>query len=173
MPTDACRYSAPLPGLTLPLSSHRLPPHPTLAVAQARNAHSVQVATWNDWGEGTTIEPSAEEGFEQLLRLQQSVRGVREEGPMREALRAYNALKASTWQYCDNVPLAGRIDCGDIGSTESTCEASGCCWRPTNVYGRPWCFQRSSQPVCTCSDALRNCSQTPGDRLCCCTHHLL
>ena len=144
----------------------------TLDAAAARGAHAVQLVTWNDWREGTAIEPSAEEGFAQLLRLQRRVRGFHDEAPMRRALRAYNALKAPTWRHCDNVPIADRLDCGQVGSNAETCAASGCCWRPTASPGKPWCFHRAATPVCTCSDALRNCSATPQDRLCCCTHNI-
>ncbi len=39
------------------------------AAAQARG-QIVQIATWNDWGEGTQIEPSREFGYRDLERLQ-------------------------------------------------------------------------------------------------------
>ena len=38
----------------------------TLAQALATQAEVVQIATWNDWGEGTSIEPSAEYGTRDL-----------------------------------------------------------------------------------------------------------
>ena len=34
------------------------------------NAPIVQLATWNDWGEGTQIEPSAEFGYRDLETVQ-------------------------------------------------------------------------------------------------------
>lgn len=144
----------------------------TLRLAQARHAHAVQVVTWNDWREGTVMEPSAEEGFTQLLRLQEYLLTRREEPRMVAAVRAYNALKADTWHRCDNAPVEARRDCGHVHSTQTSCELSGCCWRETSVAGRPWCFHRASAPVCTCRHDLRNCSATPQDRLCCCTHGL-
>jgi hypothetical protein len=40
-----------------------------LAIAQARPI--IQIATWNDWGEGTQIEPSREFGYRDLEHIQQ------------------------------------------------------------------------------------------------------
>lgn len=42
----------------------------TLAAALSSDAEIVQVATWNDWGEGTQIEPSREHGTRDLAVLQ-------------------------------------------------------------------------------------------------------
>eukprot|EP00933_Yihiella_yeosuensis_P082624 TRINITY_DN9656_c0_g8_i1.p1 TRINITY_DN9656_c0_g8~~TRINITY_DN9656_c0_g8_i1.p1 ORF type:complete len:521 (+),score=133.04 TRINITY_DN9656_c0_g8_i1:65-1627(+) len=43
-----------------------------------------------------------------------------------------------------------RKDCGHMGSTQSDCEASGCCWRPA-VEGSdgdaPWCFYSQGGPA--------------------------
>ena len=79
------------------------------------------------------MEPSAEEGFTQLLRLQETLRGYRDAAPMRAALQAYNGLQASTWRRCDGVAMAARADCGDVTTTEASCKASGCCWWPTST----------------------------------------
>ncbi|WP_205678823.1 glycoside hydrolase family 71/99-like protein [Aquisphaera insulae] len=42
----------------------------TLGEALAGRPPFVQVATWNDWGEGTQVEPSAEVGFRDLETIQ-------------------------------------------------------------------------------------------------------
>jgi hypothetical protein len=42
----------------------------TLAMAEAAHPPFIQVATWNDWGEGTQIEPSLEFGYRDLEVLQ-------------------------------------------------------------------------------------------------------
>lgn len=42
----------------------------TLAKALASGAPAVQIATWNDWGEGTQIEPSVEFGYRDLETTQ-------------------------------------------------------------------------------------------------------
>ena len=131
-------------------------------------ADVVQVATWNDWQEGTIIEPSAEEGFTHLLNLQQIITGSTNEAAMLAAVQGFNALKANVWHYCDNVPIADRVDCGH--SDETSCEAANCCWRPVATSGRPHCFSKPDEPVCSCRNDLRNCTAVPGDRLCCCTH---
>ncbi|MEZ0326187.1 MAG: glycoside hydrolase family 71/99-like protein [Fimbriimonas sp.] len=47
----------------------------TLRQALASKAPLIQVATWNDWGEGTMIEPSVENGYRDLEILQSLRRG--------------------------------------------------------------------------------------------------
>ncbi len=42
----------------------------TLEMAEASGAPFIQVATWNDWGEGTQIEPSLEFGYRDLEVIQ-------------------------------------------------------------------------------------------------------
>lgn len=44
--------------------------HKTLTKALTSKAKLVQIATWNDWGEGTVIEPSVEYGYRDLETLQ-------------------------------------------------------------------------------------------------------
>jgi len=39
-------------------------------MAEASHAPFIQLATWNDWGEGTQVEPSVEFGFRDLELLQ-------------------------------------------------------------------------------------------------------
>lgn len=48
----------------------------TLADALGRGAPLVQVATWNDWGEGTQIEPSVEFGYRDLETTQRLRRKI-------------------------------------------------------------------------------------------------
>jgi len=54
-----------------------------------------------------------------------------------------------------NVQDIGKMDCGHSGSTQATCEASGCCWHPAlasetqhnlTVGGTPWCYYNSLHP---------------------------
>jgi hypothetical protein len=42
----------------------------TLQRAMSSNAKMIQIATWNDWGEGTVIEPSIEFGYRDLQLIQ-------------------------------------------------------------------------------------------------------
>ncbi|NND95711.1 MAG: hypothetical protein HKN47_00110 [Pirellulaceae bacterium] len=46
----------------------------TLEKALATKSRMIQIATWNDWGEGTQIEPSQEFGFRDLEFIQKSRR---------------------------------------------------------------------------------------------------
>ncbi len=46
----------------------------TIDHAFAANSRLIQIATWNDWGEGTQIEPSKEFGYRDLEVLQKSRR---------------------------------------------------------------------------------------------------
>jgi hypothetical protein len=48
----------------------------TLRRALKSHAPFVQLATWNDWGEGTMIEPSEEFGYRDLEFLQRSRRDL-------------------------------------------------------------------------------------------------
>jgi hypothetical protein len=43
----------------------------TMEMASESNARLIQIATWNDWGEGTVIEPSREFGYRDLEFVQQ------------------------------------------------------------------------------------------------------
>merc|ERR1719453_1029580 len=145
-----------------------------MSAARSHGAALVQAATWNDWQEGTSFEPSAEEGFAQLLGLQRHILGYEDEGQMRAAVSRYNAEKAEKWQQCDNVPPPERRDCGFHGVSQGGCEASGCCREPTSMPGVAWCFHRAAEPVCACpAESVRDCDASKStrlDRLCCCTH---
>lgn len=46
----------------------------TLSTALSQNPIAIQVATWNDWQEGTQIEPSVEFGYRDLAELQSARR---------------------------------------------------------------------------------------------------
>jgi hypothetical protein len=65
----------------------------TLARAFALRPAVIQIATWNDWGEGTQIEPSLEFGSRDLETLQEARRRVDAAFPFRAA----------------DLPLASRI----------------------------------------------------------------
>mmetsp|Transcript_14361 Transcript_14361/g.28682 ORF Transcript_14361/g.28682 Transcript_14361/m.28682 type:complete len:591 (-) Transcript_14361:142-1914(-) len=146
--------------------------------AKIGNADVIQIITWNDWQEGTSFEPSYEEGFTQLLRLQENLLGRRDEGAMLDAVKRYNKDKAQDWgHYCDNDDKEAR-DCGYPGSNKKECDAKGCCWRQyeakllSNGDGNklPMCFHRSEKFVCNCANDIRDCEAKPQDRLCCCKH---
>lgn len=72
----------------------------TLSIAFGAKPAFLQIATWNDWGEGTVIEPSDEFGFRDLEKTQELVRAngwadmpwVADD--LRLPLALYNARKA-------------------------------------------------------------------------------
>jgi len=142
----------------------------SIDAARESGADVLQAVTWNDWQEGTSFEPSAEEGYTQLLRLQKHILGHEDKASMRDAVFAYNDIKAAEWQQCDRVLPPSKVDCGTRDSTQLSCEASGCCWRPSSQPG-PWCFHKAPAPGICGGHALgiRNCTRTPEDRLCHCS----
>ena len=61
---------------------------------------------------------------------------------------------------CDNA--TEKSECGFFGIDQFGCEDIGCCWRESNVFGEPWCFQRPAEietetldPSCVLSDAFK------------------
>jgi hypothetical protein len=52
----------------------------TLDLALSHSPFAVQLATWNDWGEGTQIEPSVEVGFRDLEATQAAKRRITRDG---------------------------------------------------------------------------------------------
>lgn len=52
----------------------------TLEIALAKNPRIIQIATWNDWGEGTQIEPSAEFGYRDLEAIQRRLKPKKPNG---------------------------------------------------------------------------------------------
>ena len=50
-----------------------------------------------------------------------------------------------------------RLDCGKEGITETQCEAKGCCWKPSNKNGVPWCFYKTKtlSEQCTMENKLK------------------
>jgi hypothetical protein len=84
----------------------------TLKRALTNNSALVQIITWNDFGEGTTIEPTKEYGFRDLYLIQDLCR--RQHDPMRRLLT--NEL-ASVFQFyhlrqksATNAALAFALD---------------------------------------------------------------
>jgi glucoamylase len=65
-------------------------------------------------------------------------------------LAAATTLSIVSADTCSSVATSDKVDCGQVGSTQSTCEASGCCWSPDNSGGNvPWCFYKKGQnPSC-------------------------
>lgn len=57
----------------------------TLKLALESGSDAVQVVTWNDWGEGTQIEPSKEVGLRDLIETQRARRQIDPTFPYRES----------------------------------------------------------------------------------------
>ncbi len=57
----------------------------TLSMAERSGAPFIQIATWNDWGEGTQTEPSVEYGYRDLEVLQEHRRAADPDFPYRAA----------------------------------------------------------------------------------------
>jgi len=36
-----------------------------------------------------------------------------------------------------------KTDCGIVGTNQTGCEGTGCCWSPSNTSGTPWCFYKA------------------------------
>lgn len=52
-----------------------------------------------------------------------------------------------TPDHCD-LPEASRVDCGDYGTQQPGCEASGCCWQPAGEGSKtPWCYHPSDGQI--------------------------
>ncbi|WP_025226520.1 glycoside hydrolase family 71/99-like protein [Fimbriimonas ginsengisoli] len=65
----------------------------TLKDALSRKAPFAQIATWNDWGEGTMIEPSAEFGYRDLETTQRLHRSRYRAADLRLPIRLYRLQK--------------------------------------------------------------------------------
>lgn len=65
----------------------------TLARGLRSGAAAVQVATWNDWGEGTQIEPSSEFGYRDLEETQRQAKVAFTPSDLRLPLRLYHLRK--------------------------------------------------------------------------------
>ncbi len=78
----------------------------TLGQALASNAQAVQIATWNDYGEGTGIEPSRDAGYERLEIVQQYLM----DSPKPEHLRIPDLIYQARKRYAGNEELQNTLD---------------------------------------------------------------
>jgi hypothetical protein len=87
----------------------------TLTQALGSRAKIVQVATWNDWGEGTEIEPSIENGYRYLEMTQGLCRRNGKSLPysaddLKLPIRLYRARKAAAGDAAANAKLDQTAD---------------------------------------------------------------
>jgi hypothetical protein len=84
----------------------------TFSRALTNNSAVVQIVTWNDFGEGTTIEPTKEYGFRDLYLIQDLRRQGHSPEPaaptndLTAAVRFYNLRRSSA----TNAALASTLD---------------------------------------------------------------
>ena len=80
----------------------------TLALAdQHRDAYDfLQLVTWNDFGEGTVLEPTLEAGFSYLAQVQQFTGSPFDEGDLELVYRLYLARK----KYEGNAAIQAQLD---------------------------------------------------------------
>lgn len=99
----------------------------TLDLALQADASIIQLATWNDYGEGTTIEPTEEYGY-QYLEMLQEMRGSVDASfattpdALRLPLRLLNARRASVGDAEANAQLDeafAALVSGDTASAQS------------------------------------------------------
>lgn len=90
----------------------------TFAWAQEAGSKVIQITTWNDWGEGTQIEPSVEFGYRDLEFLQ-SATGSRFKAPdLRLPLRLFKLRK----QGSSKVKLdqaSAKLASGDVSAARA------------------------------------------------------
>jgi hypothetical protein len=77
-----------------------------LAATNAAKIDFLQLATWNDFGEGTMFEPTVETGFDYLVRLQQHTGVPFGQGELELAFQLFRARKA----YADNAAVQAQLD---------------------------------------------------------------
>jgi hypothetical protein len=70
------------------------------------NLKFLQLATWNDFGEGTCFEPSLENGYKYLVRIQQYTGVPYTENDLKEVYRFYTLRK----KYLGNASKQAQLD---------------------------------------------------------------
>ena len=79
----------------------------TLQLALASDVDMIQLATWNDWGEGTMFEPSVEFGFKFLATLQREL-GVK--NLTERDLELVFDLYQARVKFADNAEVQQQLD---------------------------------------------------------------
>lgn len=99
----------------------------TLADAIALGGDAIQVATWNDWQEGTQIEPSVELGMRDLIATQNARRQMDPSFAFKPAdldlpLRLYKLRKKGPGRFN---PIGEALLRGDVALARKLLEATG------------------------------------------------
>ncbi len=77
-----------------------------LANQYSNDIDIVQLATWNDYGEGTMFEPTQEFGYSLLVRLQQYTGVSYTEDDLKQVTRLFNLRK----QYANDASIRTKLD---------------------------------------------------------------
>jgi hypothetical protein len=77
----------------------------TLEIAKTANVDFIQLITWNDWGEGTAIEPSKDYGFHQLTIVQEFVGIESNPSNLELAVKLYQKRKMHKNKELENKKL--------------------------------------------------------------------
>ncbi len=77
----------------------------TLALAAQSEARIVQVATWNDYGEGTVVEPTRKYGYRYLEQLARHTKAAAQPQDLRLPIELYQLKK----KYGKQAPQATRL----------------------------------------------------------------
>ena len=77
----------------------------TLERAKVSNVDFIQLITWNDWGEGTAIEPSLDYGFHQLTIIQEFVGMQPNPSDLELAVKLYQKRKKFKGKELENRKL--------------------------------------------------------------------
>jgi hypothetical protein len=92
----------------------------SLASAIRLGAPAVQIATWNDYGEGTVIEPTLELGYRDLLIIAETLRtagrhpAARHEADLRLPARLLEARRARSMPTIRIDKVAAALQRGDV-----------------------------------------------------------
>jgi hypothetical protein len=105
----------------------------TFEAAEAFDPRIIQIATWNDYGEGTIIEPTIERGYKELEYLQDKQRGWKADFPYtKEELRAplefFKLLYTNTATAPQKTAISAAYNAlfaGDAAAFRSAVESAG------------------------------------------------
>jgi hypothetical protein len=94
----------------------------TLRIASENNPDVIQIATWNDWGEGTNIQPSIEKGMQYLEILQKFSGTVYSHADLNIPLRLFELRQQNLGNIEANETLDGVFDAiisGDVSTAQN------------------------------------------------------
>jgi len=94
----------PGPGWSIPVGAATF--EATLNAAISGGSHYIQVATWNDYGEGTMIEPTKQFGYTYLTILQKKLGVPHSQADLEKVTANFHARKL----FYDNTTMQAQLD---------------------------------------------------------------